>query len=142
MVIHRSRPPGFANADDLRAWAVQHRVEPARARGDRRFQIAVRDVADVFGKSGVINSVCSALKAESKFLKPNGLRLVQTDGPPSGVSTTVVYTFEFTDAPFGSVSSGHGLSALLALRGTARAAFAQAGGGERVLADVREGWDQ
>lgn len=132
----------FANSDELRAWAVARYVVPARTRGDRRFRIAVREIAEHFHKLGTINHVCSAIKSPTKFQKPNHLRLVATEGPPSGVSTTVVYEFEFVDAvgdvpqaPAGSV-----FSALAALRGAGRAAFARAGGGESVMAEVRQGW--
>lgn len=132
----------FADSDALRAWAVERYVAPARARGDRRFRIAVREIAERFDKLGTINHVCSAIKSPNKFQRPNRLRLVATAGPPSGVSTTVVFEFEFLDdAADGLPSPGPEVfSALASLRGVGRAAFERAGGGANCLADARQGW--
>jgi len=82
--------------------------------------------------SNRIAHVCAALKTP-KFLEPNGLRLVETSGPPSGTSTTVVYTYELLDTavhsaaqrgPFGRNGKGIPDKAdLLGHRGHARLEF-------------------
>ena len=75
--------------------------------------------------------MCSALKTR-EFLKENALRLVSTAGPPSGLTTTVTYTYEFVD-------EGRERQALDRkeawdrLRGALKDVFAEYGGGEAYL---------
>jgi hypothetical protein len=105
--------------------------------------------------SNRIAQVCTALKGP-KFLKPNGLRLVDMSGPPSGTSTTVVYTYEFLDnaAPIeaGQVpaqlanASGPGSSSifqkLLQMEGILKDVYKEIGGAERAIREEREGYSR
>ena len=87
-------------------------------------------------------AACSALKT-SEFLEENGLRLVSRTGPESGQSTTVVYTYEFTEGENSAVanaaSGGSGSTpqsrqeAWNRLRGALKDVFAEYGGGEAYL---------
>lgn len=135
---HDLSPHEEANSDDIRAYVAQKYVRPARERGEAQFFVAVREVGKHFNKLHKINHVCSALRSE-KFLRAHGLRLLATEGPPSGVSTTVVFTFGFAEAALPSTNSSS-TRGLLALRGSAREAFAILGGGEQLLAHLRAGW--
>jgi hypothetical protein len=73
-----------------------HYVDPARKSRQARFSVRCGTIEKELRMSNRIAHVCTALKTP-KFLQPNGLRLVETSGPPSGTSTTVVYTYEFLD---------------------------------------------
>ncbi len=93
--------------------------------------------------SNRIAHVCTALKTP-KFLEPNGLRLVDTSGPPSGTSTTVVYTYEFLDAqvsasPAPPVSSSI-FEKLLRMEGILKDVYKEIGGAERAIREEREGY--
>ena len=97
--------------------------------------------------SNRIAHVCSSLKT-SKFLEPNGLRLVETSGPPSGTSTTVVYTYEFLDtavrpaaAPATSVGSSI-FEKLLQMEGILKDVYKEIGGAEKAIREEREGYSR
>jgi len=96
--------------------------------------------------SNRIAHVCNALKTP-KFLEPNGLRLVETSGPPSGTSTTVVYTYEFLDtgaraatpaAPAGSSI----FQKLLQMEGILKDVYKELGGAEKAIREEREGYSR
>jgi len=74
-------------------------------------------------------AVCSALKTR-EFLKKNDLRLVETSGPKSGQSTTVIYTYEFVGA---KQPSPQPEDSWTRLRGALKDVFAELGGGETYL---------
>ena len=85
--------------------------------------------------------VCSALKT-AKFLEPNGLRLVETSGPQSGASTTVVYTYEFlnTVSPVPAPASTSIFKKLLQMEGILKDVYKEIGGAERAIREEREGY--
>ena len=97
--------------------------------------------------SNRIAHVCTALKS-SKFLDPNGLRLVETSGPPSGTSTTVVYTYEFSDsvpktAAMAKASDTPSIYAKLRqMEGILRDVYKELGGAERAIREEREGYSR
>jgi hypothetical protein len=75
-----------------------------------------------------------ALKSK-KFLQANGLRLISESGPPSGLSTTVTYTYEF----IGAKPSPPGPDdPWTRLRGALKDIYAELGGGEDYLRQERE----
>ncbi len=82
--------------------------------------------------------VCTALKT-SKFLKPNGLRLVETSGPRSGTSTTVVYTYEFLRKAAANRSV---FEKLLQMEGILKEVYKELGGAERAIAEERKGYSR
>lgn len=96
--------------------------------------------------SNRIAHVCTALKT-SKFLEPNGLRLVEASGPPSGTSTTVVYTYEFVDtalraaAPAAPVSPSI-FEKLSQMEGILKDVYKEIGGAERAIREEREGYSR
>ena len=119
-------------ADQIRTYARERYVVPARAQRDRRFSIRTGDVVremKLLWRS--TPAVCSALKTR-EFLEENELRLVSTAGPPSGLTTTVTYTYEFVD-------EGQERQALdrqeawNRLRGALKDVYAAYGGGEAYL---------
>lgn len=124
-------------SDRIRAYGREKYVLPAQERHSPRFSIRTGDVVRDLKLHDRVRAVCSALKSRS-FLKSNGLNLVEESGPPSGQSTTVIYTYEFADAPGTSAPAGQ--DAWAQLRGSLKEIFAGLGGGEAYLRREREGF--
>jgi hypothetical protein len=116
-------------ADEIRDYSTKTFVVPARQRGQRRFSIRVGDVVRQLRLYQRVAAVCSALKTEA-FRRANHLKLVDATGPKSGLSTTVVYTYEFVDQEHPPDPS---VDAWSRLRGALKEVFAELGGGEAYL---------
>ncbi|HEY3973179.1 MAG TPA: hypothetical protein VGM18_09260 [Candidatus Sulfotelmatobacter sp.] len=131
-----------STSDHVREQASRNYVEAARRQGMDRFSINVGEVQKESKLRNRVSLVCSALKSK-KFLQANGLRFVSESGPPSGMSTTVTYTYEFVDGENSGkseTSAGPGGStpqsrqaAWEKLRGALKDVFAEYGGGEAYL---------
>ena len=128
-------------SDHVREQASRNYVGAARRQGMDRFSINVGEVQKDSKLRNRVSLVCSALKSK-KFLQANGLRLLSESGPPSGMSTTVTYTYEFIDgenSPGTKPQSGSGgtpqsrQAAWEKLRGALKDVFAEYGGGEAYL---------
>ena len=116
-------------ANEIRDYSTKTFVVPARQRGQKRFSIRVGDVVRELRLYRSIPAVCSALKTE-EFRRVNHLKLVDATGPKSGLSTTVVYTYEFVDQEHPPDAS---VDAWSRLRGALKEVFAELGGGEAYL---------
>ena len=121
-------------------------VEPARRGRQGRFSVRCGTVQKELGMSNRIAQVCTALKTP-KFLDPNGLCLVETSGPPSGTSTTVVYTYEFRDSVPNTATSkapvtGSIYAKLRQMEGILRDVYKELGGAERAIREEREGYSR
>jgi|SRR5579863_411646 hypothetical protein len=89
------------SSERVRRLASQRYVQPAMRAGKTRFSIAVKDlikdlVADGF-PAGNTPQVCTALR-KKEFLRDHGLEIEGIDGPPSKMSTTVVYRYRVAGA--------------------------------------------
>src|SRR5712692_8161457 len=84
------------DADKIRMHGRERYVLPARLQKAKRFSIRAGDVVRELRMNGRTPAVCSALKSR-EFQQSNNLRLVETTGPKSGQSTTVIYTYEFVE---------------------------------------------
>jgi hypothetical protein len=131
------------NADRIRIHAREKYAAVARSRKETHFSIKVSDVVKELKLSGRVPSVCSALRSR-EFLRENGLRVANTSGPPSRQSTTVVYTYEFSNAERARDKEGGGAGngpsrqdAWNRLRGALQDVFAEYGGGEAYLRNER-----
>jgi hypothetical protein len=82
-------------ADQVREHARHEYIEPARRRGDSAVRIVAGDVQKAVRLVNRTALVCQALKSH-KFLEENHLALEKWDGPPSGMSTTVTFTYRLT----------------------------------------------
>lgn len=129
-----SASAGSSKTDLVREQASHNYVETARRKGLGRFSINVGDVQREAKLRNRVPLVCMALKSK-KFLQANGLRLVSETGPPSGLSTTVTYTYEFIDRKPSSPGSDDPWTRL---RGALKDVFAELGGGENYLRKERE----
>jgi hypothetical protein len=122
-------------SDRIRDHGRQEYVLPARERRLQRFPIRTGDVVRSLKLNDRVRAVCTALKSKV-FLESNGLKLVEQSGPPSGQSTTVVYTYEFVEPTRPSPQSGQ--DPWSELRGSLKDVFAGLGGGETYLRGERE----
>jgi len=116
-------------ADRIRLHGREYYVLPARERGEKRFSIRTGDVVHALGLNGRTPAVCSALRTR-QFLNDNQLNLVDENGPKSGQSTTVTYTYEFIEHERSSSSRENSWDRL---RGALRDVFTELGGGEAYL---------
>ena len=77
----------------VREWVRNHIVQPAKARGDRMVSVTAGEVHHELGLKNRVPVVCQALRSK-RFLEANHLVLKDMTGPPSGLSTTVKFTYE------------------------------------------------
>jgi len=70
-------------AQKVRDFALRTYIGPAQSRNESTVRIQAGDVHKALGFHNRFPLVCSALSGD-KFLKPNGLALVNREGPPSG----------------------------------------------------------
>jgi hypothetical protein len=118
----------ISDSDLVRQHASDVYISAARRRGDKTLTIKVGAVHKALALSNRVPLVCAALGSK-KFLTENRLRLISKTGPPSGQSTTVVYTYEFLEAQPSSANP----DAWTKLRGALKDVFAELGGGEAYL---------
>jgi hypothetical protein len=88
----------------VREIAIERYVQPAVSSGQRHFSIAVKDIMKDLESSGFPRSnypqVCTSLKTR-RFLRENSLEIEKVEGPPSGLSTTVVIHYRVANFPVG-----------------------------------------
>ena len=125
--------PQGSPSDLVRQHASRTYVQPARRNGLHTFSINVGDVHRNSKLQNRVPLVCMALRSK-KFLEANGLHLVSASGPPSGLSTTVTYTYAFETEP--SFSSAE--DSWTRLRGALKDIYSELGGGENYLRRERE----
>jgi len=112
-------------------------LEPAKQRGESTIRIKAGDVHRDLHWSNRVPSVCTTLSSQ-KFQRETGLELVSKDGPPSGYSTTVVFTYHLATTRSAAAQQEPKRSRLEALYGTLADVFSELGGGENFLRSERE----
>lgn len=112
-------------------------LEPASKSGSKVVRVRAGDVHKALHWNNRVPSVCQAL-ASKRFLEENDLELVEKHGPPSGLSTTTVYTYRLNTAGNPREKKQ---SLLLSLRGAGKKAFSRLGGGAEFLKEERERWN-
>jgi hypothetical protein len=101
-----------SQADRIRDHARVRYVDPARRRGEDFIRIRSGDVmSEMRLGNGSAPAVCTALRSQ-KFLEGNRVHLENVQGPPSGMSTTVVYTYRLLGAEPELEESGGSLGTL------------------------------
>jgi hypothetical protein len=126
-----------SHSDRVREHARKRYVEQAKKRNESTVRIVAGDVQKAVHLSNRVPLVCQALKSR-QFLEENGLVLEKWEGPPSGISTTVVFTYRFKKSPLHQESGRGATSPFLHLRGIAKDVFSSLGGGEAFLRNERE----
>ncbi len=139
--------PTYGTTDKVRQRAAIEYIEPARRSCATRVHIHSGSFNKHLVESRVVPPnrlplVCNALVSR-KFLADNHLRLESIEGPPSGYSSTVVYTYSLDPLPgSGEPSSTHPSSdGFLQLRGILKATYKKLGGGEHFHKSQRETWE-
>ena len=88
------------SSDLVRAMVSEKHVLPALHDGKSHFSVAVKDVmAELVAHGfppGNTPQVCTAMRKKS-FLREHGIEIEGIDGPPSKMSTTVVYRYRRAD---------------------------------------------
>jgi hypothetical protein len=99
---------GHGSSDQVRAVALERYLEPALRAGRKQFSVAVRDVLQDLVARGFppanIPQVCTALRKET-FLRQHGIEIDHIEGPPSKMSTTVVFHYRAA-SPNGNGAAG------------------------------------
>jgi hypothetical protein len=129
----RKGEPKMRDADRIREYATEKYVLPARQQKQKRLSIRAGDVVRDLKLRGSTPAVCSALKTR-EFLQSNDLELVETSGPKSGQSTTVVYTYEFAGTKQSPPPTEDSWSRL---RGALKDVFTELDGGEVYIREER-----
>jgi hypothetical protein len=118
-----------SKSDLVREFARKEYIEPARLRKDEMIRVRAGDVQRALKLEGRTPLVCQALSG-NKFLEENHLILQDREGPPSGISTTVVFVYRLNIPSHGESTKS---SPFLLLRGAGKEVFAALGGGEAFL---------
>jgi hypothetical protein len=116
----------------VREWVQNHIVKPARARGDRMITVTAGEVHNQLGLTNRVPVVCQALRSK-RFLEANRLVLKNVTGPPSGLSTTVKFTYEIVSGD----TAAKGRHPLWDLLGIGKMVFKELGGGENFIKSER-----
>jgi len=126
----------ITHADRVRDYARREYIEPARARRQATVRVVAGEVQKAVRLSNRVSLVCQALKS-NKFLTENHLLLEKWEGPPSGMSTTVAFTYRVLDDIQPPAAQPEEWP-FRKLRGVAKEVFDSLGGGEAFLRNERE----
>ncbi len=139
--------PAYGATDRVREQAAAEYIEPARRAGATRVHIHSGTFNKRLVESHVLPPnrlplICNAL-ASRKFQRENFLALESVEGPPSGRSSTVVYTYRLEPVPE-SLSSSAPANAVsfLSLRGVLKNTYKKLGGSDKFQKAQREAWDK
>ncbi len=117
----------------VRRYVRETYLKAALRRGEARFTVNAGEIHKALGFKSRIPLVCAALTSK-KFLAESGLRLIEKNGPPSGLSNTVTLKYEIVKADTSFVSDA---DLWLRIRGIAKEVFHKLGGGEAFIANER-----
>jgi 5-methylcytosine-specific restriction protein B len=112
-------------------------VVPARERGESTIRVKAGDVHRDLRWANRVPSVCTTLSSQ-KLQKAIGIELIAKEGPPSGQSTTVIFTYRLPSANGRSDSAPRQSDRLERLYGIASEIFRELGGGEKFIREERE----
>lgn len=102
--------------------------------GLEKLTITAGEIVRRLGLQNRTPAVCSVLRS-LRFQKESGLVLESQEGPPSGQSTTMKYTYRLVD---GSPEKEH---PLYSLRGVGKETFGALGGAEYFIREERKGFE-
>jgi hypothetical protein len=118
-------------SSQIREYARKKYVEPAIEKREQRIRVRAGDVHKALALKNRVPAVCQALESKT-FLQENDLILEAKEGPPSGQSTTVVFTYRIVKNDEVGIPETK-FSGLMQLYGVGKDAFASLGGGEKFL---------
>jgi hypothetical protein len=125
-------------SDSIRNHVTEVYLKPAIRKGERIFTVNVGAVHKALGLINRVPQVCSALESK-KLLEENHLQVISKNGPPSGQSTTVTFTYEILAQERGVPAVENPLAEL---RGLAKDIFRKLGGGEAFIRNERSSFNE
>jgi hypothetical protein len=131
-------------SEEVAGFLLNGYILPARQRGLANVEVRAGEIHSKLGWTRRIPVVCAALNSK-KLQDKLGLRLTEKKGPPSGQSPTVVFRYEILAEQLPQPTAegnSRPQRGLLAARGAASHLYAQVGGGDVFLANLREGFGQ
>jgi hypothetical protein len=146
----------YGATERVRRFVAQQIIEPARRRGERRIAVHAGNLGKLLEERKVLPAnrypiICGAL-GSAKFARSYGVSLVSREGPPSGQSSAVTFTFrlEPQDAQADvsrEASSKEGflpasVNSFLELRGVLKGTYRKLGGSDAVHGAERESWER
>jgi hypothetical protein len=123
------------DADRVRGYANEQYIQPVRQNAGRTVRIKAGDIVKGLGLKNKTPNVCTALRSKI-FQKQYGLELLEEQGPPSGMSTTVVFTYRVLKQAQARKPNSTS-SAFDQLRGIAKTLFKDPGDWERSIQSDR-----
>jgi 5-methylcytosine-specific restriction protein B len=127
-------------SDQVLQYVQRSYIEPAKKRGDSSVSVKAGDVHKALRWNNRVPSVCQAL-ASKRFLEQNHLTLIEKQGPPSGLSTTTVFTYQLQSPADVAKKPAGKTNLLLSLQGAGRELFKKLGGGEAFIREERRSWN-
>jgi hypothetical protein len=135
-------------SDRARAHVQSQYFVPARRAGHTTVKVVAGEVHRALGVKNRVPTVCQAL-ASRIIQEENDVTLIGRNGPPSGLSTTVEFTYRLEPSSsslnLSSASPDPSLAArdrsFLALRGIAKEIFRKLGGGVKVVREERKAFE-
>lgn len=124
-----------SDADQIREFAWIRYIEPARHNAEATVRIKSGDIVKGLRLKNKTPNVCTALRSKI-FQTTYGVQLVGEQGPPSGMSTTVVFTYRVENRRQVNSDKSESSSAFDRLRGIAKGMF-PSGDWERSILDDR-----
>ncbi len=124
------------SSDQIRIYAGKQFVEPVRRGTGTIVSIKAGDVVKGMGLRNKTPNVCTALRSKI-FQEQYDLELLEEQGPPSGMSTTVVFTYRVLDRNQAKGAESAASPRFERLRGIARALFKNPGDWERSIQSDR-----
>jgi hypothetical protein len=124
------------SSDQIREYAGKNYVEPALRGSTSTVSIKSGDIVKGMGLKNKTPNVCTALRSNI-FQKQYGLRLIGEQGPPSGMSTTVVFTYKVVNRIPAKNIESESWSAFDRLHGIAKDLFEHPDDWERSIQDDR-----
>jgi hypothetical protein len=122
------------SSDRIRQFAGRQYVEPVRGNVGAIVKIRSGDIVKGMGLKNKTPNVCTALRSR-RFQQEYGLELIGEQGPPSGMSTTVVFTYKVLPSAAPATPKS-----FKSIRGIAKEVFESLGGGEEFIRQQREGF--
>jgi len=123
-------------AEPVRDYARRHFLEPARKRNESTVRIIAGEIHKGLGLQNRVPAICQALKSR-KFQEENRIVLEKSEGPPSGMSTTMTFVYRFLESDAAG-SERPSRSAFAEMRGIAKDVFRDLDGGEAFLKNERD----
>lgn len=124
-------------ADRVRGYANEQYIQPVRKNAGGTVRIRAGDIVKGLGLKNKTPNVCTALRSKI-FQEQYGLELLEEQGPPSGMSTTVVFTYRVLKQAQTEESNSISSSAFDRLRSIGKKTFRSLGGGEAFIRGERE----